>query len=228
MDTTVTDHLLSTTRAVRRKLDLQRPVATEIIIECLRIAVQAPTPGPTQTWRWLVVQDQAVKNAIGALFREVGDAYLRRRIESAGPQAKQPAFARAMASAQHLVDVIERVPVFVIPCILGRPTGDNAALAVYYGGIFPAVWNLQLALRSRGLGSTLTSYHLEREAEAAEILGIPDDVTQVGLLPVGYITTDDLRPGPRQPADELTFFDQWGESAPPAGPNGAAAAHSSR
>lgn len=217
MDTTVTDHLLSTTRAVRRKLDLERPVEPQVIMECLRIAVQAPTPGARQTWRWLVVQDREVKNAIGALFREVGNAYLHRRIESAGAQARQPAFVRAMASAQHLVDVIERVPVFVIPCVQGRPAGDNAALAVYYGGIFPAVWNLQLALRSRGLGSTLTSYHLEREAEAAEILGIPDDVTQVGLLPVGYITTDDLRPGPRQPVDELTFFDRWGESAPAAG-----------
>lgn len=210
MDTTVTDHLLTTTRAVRRKLDLTRPVTPEIITECLRIAVQAPTPGPDQTWRWVVVRDQGVKNAISALFRDVGDAYLRRRVVTAGPRARTPAFIRAMASAQHLVDVIERVPVFVIPCVLGRPQGGNDALSVFYGGIFPAVWNFQLALRSRGLGSTLTSYHLEREAEAAKILGIPDDVTQVGLVPIGYITTDDLRPGPRRPVGELTYLDRWG------------------
>ena len=118
--------------------------------------------------------------------------------------------ARAIASAQHLIDVIERVPVFVIPCLLGRPRGDNGALSVFYGGIFPAVWNFQLALRSRGLGSTLTSYHLEREAEAAHILGIPPEVTQVGLLPIGYTTAADFRPGPRTPVEELTFLDRWG------------------
>ena len=116
-----------------------------------------------------------------------------------GAAAAEPAAARAIASAQYLVDVIERVPVFVIPCLLGRPSGGNETLSVFYGGIFPAVWSFQLALRSRGLGSTLTSYHLEREAEAAEILGIPADVTQVGLLPIGYTTAADFRPGPRSP-----------------------------
>ncbi len=209
METAVTDHLLTTTRAVRRKLDLDRPVDPAVIVECLQIAVQAPTAGSTQTWRWLIVCDQATRSAIGALFREVGDQYLRRKVAAAGADARLPSFQRAVASAQHLVDVIDRVPAFVIPCVLGRPRGGNDALSVFYGGIFPAVWNLQLALRTRGLGSTLTTYHLEREAEAAAILGIPADVTQVGLLPVGYITTDDLRPGPRQPVDEITFIDRW-------------------
>ena len=160
MDTRVTDHLLRTTRAVRSKLDLDRPVDDAVLLECLQVAVQAPTPRSTESWRWLIVRDQAIRDALGALFREVGDAYLRARVAAGVPAA-------ALASAQHLVDVIERVPVFVIPCVLGRPSGDNAALSVFYGGIYPAVWNLQLALRSRGLGSTLTTYHLEREAEAA-------------------------------------------------------------
>jgi nitroreductase len=213
MDLATTDRLLTTTRAVRRKLDLDHPVDPQTVTECLRIAVQAPTPGSVQTWRWLVVRDQGVKDALGALFREVGNAYLRRKVEAVGSRADEPGFVRAVASAQHLVDVIERVPVFVIPCVLGRPAGGNDSLAVFYGGIFPAVWNFQLALRSRGLGSTLTTYHLEREAEAARILGIPDDVTQVGLLPIGHFTTDDLRPGPRQPVDELTYHDRWGNHA---------------
>lgn len=217
MDTTVTDHLLSTTRAVRRKLDLDRPVGPEVILECLRIAVQAPTAGSTQTWRWLVVRDQATRHAVGQLFRAVGNDYLRRKVETAGADADRPAFRRALASAQYLVDVIDRVPVFVIPCVLGRPEGGNDMLSVFYGGIFPAVWNLQLALRSRGLGSTLTTYHLEREAEAAAMLGIPDGVTQVGLLPVGYITTDDLRPGPRLPVEEITYADRWGDRLGPPG-----------
>lgn len=217
MDTAVVDQLLTTTRAVRRKLDLARPVELDVILECLRIAVQAPTAGTTQSWRWLVVQDQGIKNAVGALFRDVGNAYLRRKIETAGELADSPGFKRALASAQHLVDFIERIPVYVIPCMVGRPEGGNDALAVFYGGIFPAIWNFQLALRSRGLGSTLTTYHLEREAEAAAILGIPDGVTQLALLPIGYTTTDEFRPGPRQPVERLTYVDRWGSLLAPEG-----------
>ncbi|MEV6825784.1 nitroreductase family protein [Amycolatopsis sp. NPDC051102] len=196
------DHLLSTTRAVRRKLDLDRPVESEVLEECLNLALQAPTPGNVQAWRWLVVRDQDVKNRLGAIFREVGEAYLAERA-SAAP-------SRALASGRHLIDVIERVPVFVIPVVAGRPAGDNAVDAAFYGGIFPAVWSFQLALRSRGLGSTLTTYHLAREAEAAEILGIPDGHTQVGLLPVAYTTVPDFKPAPRTPLSEVAFLDRWG------------------
>lgn len=215
MDTSITDHLLTTTRAVRLKLDLDRPVEDSVITECLRIAVQAPTPGNTQPWRWLVVRDQQRRNELGALFREVGDAYMKGAIERMGEAATHGAGARAVRSGQHLIDVIERVPVLVVPCLLGRPPEGNAAQSVYYGGIFPAVWNFQLALRSRGLGSTLTSYHLEREAQAAAILGIPPEVTQVGLLPIAYTTATDFRPGARTPVEEITYFDAWG--APAAG-----------
>lgn len=205
-----TDHLLSTTRAVRLKLDLDRPVEQEVITDCLRLAIQAPTPGNAQQWRWLIVRDQGVRNEIGALFREVGNAYMQAKIAGLGAAATEPSTKRAIASGQHLVDVIERVPVFVIPCVQGRPRGGNEALSVFYGGIFPAVWNFQLALRSRGLGSTLTSYHLEREAEAAKILGILDDVTQVGLLPIAYTTASDFKPAPRTPVEEITYVDHWG------------------
>jgi nitroreductase len=200
------DHLLSTTRAVRRKLDLGRPVEPAVLEECLNLALQAPTPGNAQAWRWLVVRDQDVKERLGALFREVGEAYLAGREAAAGDDATR----RALASGRHLIDVIERVPVFVIPCLKGRPSGENATDAAFYGGIFPAVWNFQLALRSRGLGSTLTTYHLSREAEAAEILGVPDGFTQVGLLPVAYTTVPDFKPAARVPLSEVAYLDHWG------------------
>jgi nitroreductase len=209
MDTAVTDHLLSTTRSVRLKLDLDRPVEDEVLADCLRLAVQAPTPGGAESWRWIVVRDQAVKNGLGALFREVGEEYLRAGQEAAGAAASSPKVQRMVRSGQHLIDVIERVPVLVIPCLMGRPTGGNAEQSVFYGGIFPAVWGFQLALRSRGLGSTLTSYHLQHEEEAARILGIPDDVTQVGLLPVAYTTVPDFKPAPRRPIEEIAFLDRW-------------------
>jgi nitroreductase len=204
------DHLLSTTRAVRRKLDLERPVEPAVLAECLRLALQAPTPGNVQAWRWLVVRDQGVKERLGAIFREVGEAYLADREANAADAATRPSVARALASGRHLIDVIERVPVFVIPCLEGRPAGDNALDAAFYGGIFPAVWNFQLALRSRGLGSTLTTYHLSREAEAAEILGVPDGYTQAGLLPVAYTTVPDFKPAARIPLEEVAYADRWG------------------
>jgi nitroreductase len=210
VDTEITDHLLTTTRAVRRKLDLDRPVEPEVIAECLGVALQAPTPGNSQGWRWLVVRDQALKDRLGAIFRDRGNVYLESVVAQLGDAVHNPAVARNLASARHLIDVIERVPVFVIPCVTGRPRNGNSAMSVFYGGIFPAVWNFQLALRSRGLGSTLTSYHLECEAEAAEILGIPDDVTQVGLLPVAYTTVSDFKPAPRKPVEEVAYTDCWG------------------
>lgn len=196
------DHLLSTTRAVRRKLDLDRPVEPEVLEECLDLALQAPTPGNVQAWRWLVVRDQDVKDRLSVLFRAVGEAYLAERA-SAAP-------SRMLASGRHLLEVIDRVPVFVIPVLAGRPAGDNAVDAAFYGGIFPAVWNFQLALRSRGLGSTLTTYHLAREAEAAEILGIPEGHTQAGLLPVAYTTVPDFKPAARSPLAEVAYLDHWG------------------
>lgn len=209
-----TDRLLSTTRAVRRKLDLARPVPDEVLLECLRLAVQAPTPGNSQVWRWLVVRDQALKDGIGAVFREVGNAYMAAKVAALGSAAETPRMQRNLASARHLIDIIEQVPVLVIPCLLGRPDAGNAALSAYYGGIFPAVWNFQLALRSRGLGSTLTSYHLQQEAEVARLLDIPSDVTQAGLLPIAYTTTTDFRPAPRTPVEQLTYLDTWGNPLP--------------
>ncbi|HVX43304.1 MAG TPA: nitroreductase family protein [Mycobacteriales bacterium] len=201
MDTGITDELLSTTRAVRRKLDLTRPVEPEVLNRCLELAIQAPTPSNTQAWRWLVVRDQQIKNELGRLYRDVGEAYLRRSGDRGG---------RLLASAKYLVEVIEQVPVFVIPCLQGRPPQGNAGMSGFYGGIFPAVWSFQLALRSRGLGSTLTTFHLQHEAEAARILGIPDDVTQVGLLPVAYTTVIEFRPARRTPIEEISYLDTWG------------------
>jgi nitroreductase len=209
------DHLLTTTPSVRKKLDLSRPVESSVIADCLRIALQAPTAGGQQSWRWLVVTDQETKNELGKLFRAVGSAYLDGVERRLGDAAGSPAGKRALSSGRFLVDNIERVPVFVVPCQLGRPDDGNQTLAAFYGSIFPAVWSFQLALRSRGLGSTLTTYHLTYEAEAAQILGIPDGVTQVGLLPVAYTTVTDFKPAPRNPLEDVAFASRWGRAFVP-------------
>lgn len=198
------DELLSTTRSVRLKLDLDRPVEPEVINECLRLALQAPSPGNLQMWRWVVVRDPKQRAELGRLFREVGNSYLA-SLPGDIPE-------HSLRSGRFLIDNIERVPVLVVPCVVGRPPATLFESAAFYGGVYPAVWSLQLALRTRGLGSTMTTYHLSREAEAAEILGIPEDVTQTCLLPIAYTTQQNFKPAQRMPLGEVAYADHWGNS----------------
>ena len=204
-DLDVVDHLLSTTRSVRKRLDLDRPVEPEKVLECLRLAVQAPTGSNRQGWRWLVVTDPAKKAELARLYREVGEGYLK---AAAARSDGDPQTARVYESALYLVDVLPRVPIHVIPCIEGRPQPGQEAS--FFGSILPAAWSFMLALRSRGLGSAWTTLHLGREREAAELLGIPDDVTQTALLPVAYYTGDDFKPAARPPVEGITYWDSWG------------------
>lgn len=205
-DLAQTDALLSTTRAVRKRLDLDRPVPREVILECLQLAVQAPTGSNSQTWRWMVVEDAAKKQAIADLYGNAARAYLAAAEEKAEGQTK-----RVYNSALWLADNMGKVPVFVIPCVQGRlPEGSgNVMAASTYGSIFPAVWSFQLALRARGLGSALTTLHLMFEKQIAELLGIPENVMQVALLPVGYTRGTDFKPAERPPVSGITHWDTW-------------------
>lgn len=210
-DLDVTDRLLSTTRAVRKRLDLERPVEREVVLDCLRLAVQAPTGGNKQGWRWLVVTDPKRRAALAAVYRRAGADYLKRiaRLAERGDGQQE----RVYDSAVHLAAVLHRVPVLVVPCVEGRPQdASTLANAGFYGSVLPAVWNFILALRSRGLGSVWTTLHLGREAEAAEILGIPDGVTQTALIPVAYTVGTDFRPAQRGPVEEITYLDRWGQT----------------
>jgi nitroreductase len=208
MDTTAADHLLSTTRSVRKRLDLERPVEPEIILECIRLAVQAPTGSNTQLWRWVVVTDQAKRTGLAELYREAGAGYLRSAGATAEGQSK-----RVYDSAMYLADNLEHVPVHVIPCLVGR-IDDVRHAAGFYGSILPAAWSFMLALRARGLGSAWTTIHLGREAEAAALLGIPDNVTQAALLPVAYTIGTDFKPASRPPVEEITYWDTWDHTRP--------------
>jgi nitroreductase len=211
MDTTVTDHLLATTRAVRRRLDLDRPVEPEVILECLRLAVQSPTGSNAQGWHWLVVTDPVKRARLQELYGAMGRPYLESQAES----HEDPQTRRVYQSAVYLLDVLDRVPVHVIPCTEGRIDGaENFGAASFYGSILPAVWSFMLALRSRGLGSAWTTLHLAKEAEAAELLGIPDGITQVALIPVAYFTGDDFKPAVRPPVEGITYWDTWGATRP--------------
>ncbi len=203
------DELLSTTRAVRRRLDLERPVEREVLEDCLRLAQQAPVASYQENWHFVVVTDPEKRAALGELWREFGLRYLGPRPE---PDASLPAGAqRLLDSVWFLIDHIGDVPVHVIPCIEGRTDGKGVPQqASRWGTIVPAVWSFMLAARSRGLGTCWTTFHLAHEREAAELLGIPyDDVMQAALIPVAYTIGTDFRAARRKPLDTLVHWDFW-------------------
>lgn len=214
-DLSQTDALLSTTRAVRKRLDFDRDVPDDVILECLQVAVQAPTGSNRQGWRWMVIRDAEKKAALADLYRRAGGDYLAAAAEAAEPATQGK---RVMDSANFLAQNLQDVPVMVIPMIIGRlddlaeaPGGGNltAGASGLLGSILPAMWSFQLALRSRGLGSCYTTLHLALEHDAAELLGIPAHMTQAGLLPVAYTKGTDFKPADRPPVEEITYLDTY-------------------
>jgi nitroreductase len=199
-DLTQTDHLLTTTRAVRKRLDMARPVEPDVLVECIQIATQAPSGSNSQRWRWVVVTDRAKKEVVAHYYDLSYREYMAPKLAQLGPD--DHATRRIIDSATFLAEHMAEVPVLVIPCVLDRPPeADGEAQAGF--------WGLQLALRSRGLGSAWTTLHLPFEKEVGEALGIPPTVTQAALLPVAYYTGDDFKPAPRRPAREITYWDEW-------------------
>jgi nitroreductase len=208
------EHILSTTRAVRRRLDLERPVPREVILECLRLAVQAPTGGNRQGWQWVIVTDAEKKRRIGEWYRESWSEYSSAgRPTYAEDDPRRAQQARVVTSARYLADHMGEVPVMVIPCHMGRvdrPGTTNRDIAGLYGSILPAAWSFMLAARARGLGTAWTTLHLKYEAEVAELLGIPSEhCTQTALIAVGYYTGQDFRPAERIPLEQIVHWDGW-------------------
>ncbi len=210
IDSNTTDQLLTTTRAVRKRLDLTRPVPRELVMDCIRIATQAPAGGNVQKWRWLVVDDPGRRLALAELYRRAYAPYIATQ-KTAVEEVGRTGVSGILASSDHLANVLEQVPVHVIPCALGRPdpSMSQGALAGWYGSLLPAVWSFMLAARSRGLGTAWTTLHLGYEAEAAEVLGIPSTVSQLALVPLAFYTGDDFKPGDRRPVEEITYFNEW-------------------
>jgi len=203
------DWVLRTTRTVRRRLDFDRPVDLHVVRECLEVALQAPTGGDFQGWRWIVVTDPAVKEAMR-------DLYLAAHDEASGGRRPAEVVAssdRMLDGAWHLATNLHRVPVLVVATIRGRVTSASSAAqaAALYASIYPAVWSLQLALRSRGLTSAMTTVHTGRYEAMAELLGIPDNVTQAALIPIAHLLGDELRPARRRPVREVAYLNHWGE-----------------
>ncbi|ETX00373.1 nitroreductase family protein [Candidatus Entotheonella palauensis] len=207
MDLATVDKLLTTTRTVRKRLDLMRPVEPEIVQECLEIAIQAPTGGNIPRYHFVVVTDAGKRAELGAIYkRSFFEVYSPERQEET--RQSDP---RLIDSANYLAERMHEVPVLVVPCVEAPAMAQGAGPGVY-GSILPAAWSFMLALRARGLGSAWTTLHIRYEQEAAAILGIPDGIAQAALLPVAYYTGDDFKPAKRVPARERTYWDGWGQT----------------
>lgn len=206
------DELLTTTRSVRKRLDLTKDVPLELVRECIEIALQAPSGSNKQGWHWLVVTDAEKRRAIGEIYREITRIYLASGDSAQQQFADDPARAavqdRVSSSAAWLGEHMSEVPVMVIPCIQASrlPRGNQAGL---WGSLLPAAWSYALAARARGLGTAWTTLHLVKEGEVAQILGLPEDIHQGALIPTAYYTGETFRPAARQGLDEVLHLNGW-------------------
>lgn len=213
------DELLSTTRAVRKRLDFERDVPMPVIRECLEMAMQAPTGSNAQGWHFVVVTDEERKKGLAEIYRKAFAMYPDMPFSAHNVHKDDPSMAdiqaRIVSSAEYLAANFEKAPVLLVPCIEGRveavgPPLATLAQASIYGSILPAVWSFMLAARARKLGTCWTTLHLWFEEEAAQILGIPyAEVTQCALIPVAYTKGTSFRPGPRKPLEGILHVDQW-------------------
>ena len=205
--------LLTTTRSARKTLDLNAAVDLDEIRECLGIGLQAANGSNQQSWRWVIVTDPALRQELADLYRaayldKVGGQLIAGLMPSGTPEA------RLMSSTEWLVEHMADVPVLVIPCYeptYPRQEGDESFyLATLYGSVYPAVWNFQLALHTRGYGTCITTLHLNRERAVADLLGIPDTFVQGCLLPVARLRSGhEFVPAPRRSLDEVIGINGW-------------------
>lgn len=205
------EELLTTTRSVRRRMDMDRPVPRDLLLECVRIAVQAPTGGNRQGWQWVIVTDHEKKMRIGEWYRESWYEYAKTRPTYAESDPRREQLPRVVASAKYLADHYGEVPAMVIPCIEGRPEGaGNYANSALYGSIIPAAWSFMLAARINGLACAYTTLHLKYEREVAELLEIDfQRYMQAALLTVGFFKGDSFRPAERVPLEAILHWDRW-------------------
>jgi nitroreductase len=209
------DHILTTTRAVRKRLDLTRPIDPAIIEDCIEIATHAPSGSNRQGWHFLVITDAALKRKVAARYKQSFDLYLAaQREQGVNTPADDPGrgqLDKVLDSAIYLSEHMGDAPALIIVCGDGRvETAGQMAQAGFYGSVLPAAWSLVIALNARGIGAAWTTLHLRYEKEVAEVLGIPEDVTQAVLLPVGYIKGGPMSKAARKPARDRTYWNGWG------------------
>jgi nitroreductase len=210
------DEVLTTTRAVRKRLDFERPLDKNEVLECLEIALQAPSGSNSQGWHFLLVTD---RDKVAAIARHYAAAFADYEQGPGRPTAlhqDDPAMAatqqRVLDSARYLAQNLHRAPALLIPCSSMRPDDPDlplSAMAGIFGSILPAVWSFMLAARERGIGSCWTTLHLEHESAVAELLGIPPEIAQLALIPLAYTRGTEFRAAPRKPLDAVLHLEGW-------------------
>ena len=219
------EHVMTTTRSVRKRLDFDRQIDSEVIEECMNIALQAPTGGHAEDWRWIFVTDLEIKSKIAKIYRDSFIKNVKEPLESKGSEHSElqgrlggvssagldSRTIRMLDGASFLADNIGRSQYMLLVCAT-RPNpqvGGAGSLSALYGSVYPAIWSFQLALRSRGVGSVITTLHLHAEKEVAEILGIPDSATQIALLPIGHTIGTEFKFAERKSVDAVAFLNSW-------------------
>jgi len=210
------DELLSTTRAVRKRLDFTKPVPDDLVRECVALAMQSPSGSNNMTMQFVVVRDADKRAAIGEIYRQSYGVYttldgiyigsIDKGSDEANAQQR-----RSASSADFLGEHMGEAPVLIIPCIQGRVDGLPGMMAASaLGNVMPAMWSLMLAARARGLGTCWTTLHLMQEQAVAEILGLPfESVQQVCLSPLAYTSGTDFKPAARPEPDTIIHWDTW-------------------
>jgi nitroreductase len=212
IDRETADALLTTTRSVRRRLDLRRPVERGVLEDCLTVALQAPNGSGIEPWRWLVVTDACLRAQIGDIYHDASEWY-QRWLRRNSPEVDIDADTQ-LSSAKVLWDHLGDVPVLVFPCYqrekwhVDNPNREFVAASLY-GSIFPAVWSFQLAARARGLGTCFVTTHLQHADLVRSLLHIPDELGQAGLIAVAYHTGKNFKAARRRPLNEVVRWEQW-------------------
>ena len=208
------DEVLTTTRAVRKRLDVSRPVPRALIEECLELALQAPNGSNRNGWRWVIVDEPVLVEKLAAEYRAAMGLLNSGAIPTPNPlNSGIPGEEKILQSAYALVEKLPKIPAFVIPLMPGRPDGKSLVeQASMWGSIVQAMWSFMLALRERGLGSIWATVATRREKEIAELLDIPHErYAQIGMFPVAYTIGTDFKRAWRKPVREVLDYNRFVE-----------------
>ena len=204
VDLASVDGVLATTRSVRRRLDLKRSVPDDLLLDCIDLAEQSPTGGNQGSRRWIIARDPEVKAKLAEVYNEFGQFLVAIRDRKIA-EGREP--SPMTKSGAYLAEHLAEVPAIVIPCIWGVHAGTGRP--GLFDSVIQGAWSFCLAARARGLATAWTTAHLANPEAAAEILGIPEGVTQIALLPVAWSKGPSYRGAARRPAEEITYIDRW-------------------
>ena len=212
------DELLTTTRSVRKRLDLTRPVPRELVERAVDIARQAPNGTNRQTWNWLLIDDPEIRVGIACIYNKgmaIQTEIMQKEMAASNTDSADGHLAESITgklteSVAYLAEHLHEVPMLLVPTVKCDFDGANLfTQASYWGSILPAVWNFQLAPRARGLGSAWTSVSMHCQKEMIELLNIPAGHTHAGVFPIAYTKGVDFKAGPRGPLNEVVHWNDW-------------------